>query len=46
MKQLASLITGLFVATVAQGAAAQVRIDISLPWGPTEFHTTNAQDFA
>jgi TRAP-type C4-dicarboxylate transport system substrate-binding protein len=46
MKLLASLITGLFVATVAQGAAAQVRIDISLPWGPTEFHTTNAQDFA
>ena len=26
--------------------AAQTKIDISMPWGPTEFHTQNAQKFA
>jgi TRAP-type C4-dicarboxylate transport system substrate-binding protein len=28
------------------GAQAPVRWDVSLPWGPTEFHTVNAQNFA
>jgi TRAP-type C4-dicarboxylate transport system substrate-binding protein len=46
MRILAPLLAGLVAATVAQIAMAQVRIDIALPWGPTEFHTTNAQDFA
>ena len=27
-------------------ALAQTKIDITLPWGPTEFHTVNAQNFA
>lgn len=26
--------------------AADVKWDVSLPWGPTEFHSTNAQKFA
>jgi TRAP-type C4-dicarboxylate transport system substrate-binding protein len=26
--------------------AAQTKLDISMPWGPTEFHTVNAQNFA
>ena len=26
--------------------AADVQWDVSLPWGPTEFHSTNAQTFA
>lgn len=30
----------------SQGALAQAKLDISLPWGPTEFHTVNAQRFA
>jgi len=46
MKLFVPLMAGFVAAAAAQGAAAQVRIDISLPWGPTEFHTTNAQDFA
>jgi TRAP-type C4-dicarboxylate transport system substrate-binding protein len=33
-------------ALVPAGAVAQTRIDISMPWGPTEFHTTNAVRFA
>lgn len=27
-------------------AVAQVKLDISIPWGPSEFHTINAQNFA
>jgi TRAP-type transport system periplasmic protein len=27
-------------------AKAQVKWDVSLPWGPTEFHTVDAQNFA
>src|SRR5687767_8550828 len=27
-------------------AKAQVKWDVSLPWGPTEFHTADAQNFA
>ena len=46
MKRIASLMVGLASLVAAQAATAQVRIDVSLPWGPSEFHTTNAQDFA
>jgi TRAP-type C4-dicarboxylate transport system substrate-binding protein len=34
------------VASPAVHAQAAVRWDISMPWGPTEFHTVNAQRFA
>ena len=30
----------------AAPALAQTKLDITLPWGPTEFHTINAQNFA
>lgn len=32
--------------TAAPWLAAQTKLDISMPWGPTEFHTVNAQNFA
>lgn len=39
---------GAALAGVAGRAQAQapVRWDVSLPWGPSEFHTVNAQNFA
>lgn len=30
----------------AADARAQIKWDVSLPWGPTEFHTLNAEKFA
>lgn len=33
-------------ALLAAGAASAQNFDVSLPWGPSEFHTTNAQRFA
>lgn len=41
----AALSAGL-LALASQGSLAQTKLDVSLPWGPTEFHTTNAQKFA
>lgn len=40
---------GITLAGAASGAAlaqAPTRWDVSIPWGPTEFHTVNAQRFA
>lgn len=42
MRTLLALLA-LFLGTAVQ---AQTKLDISLPWGPTEFHSTNAQKFA
>lgn len=39
----AAIASALLLATTVQ---AQTKLDISLPWGPTEFHTTNAQKYA
>ena len=39
------ILTGA-VALASVSAAAQTKLDISVPWGPTEFHTINAQNFA
>ena len=39
------LATGLF-ALASLGASAQVKLDISVPWGPNEFHSLNAARFA
>ena len=36
----------LLAVVVATPAAAQTKLDVSIPWGPTEFHTVNAQNFA
>ena len=36
----------LALGTVAGPAGAQTVWDVSIPWGPTEFHTVNAQTFA
>ncbi|MEQ8246163.1 MAG: TRAP transporter substrate-binding protein [Alphaproteobacteria bacterium] len=33
-------------ALAASPALAQTKWDVSIPWGPTEFHTVNAQKFA
>lgn len=30
----------------ASGASAQVKLEVSLPWGPNEFHTLNAAAFS
>lgn len=40
---LAGLLAGVLAATPA---AAQVQWDVSIPWGPTEFHTVNAENYA
>ena len=41
------LIAVLVIAlTSAAPVLAQTKLDISMPWGPTEFHTQNAQKFA
>lgn len=34
------------IAVTALPAAAQTVWDVSIPWGPTEFHTVNAMNFA
>jgi TRAP-type transport system periplasmic protein len=39
---VALVVAAAFSATVT----AQTKLDISIPWGPTEFHTVNAQNFA
>jgi len=44
-KRLARWIPVLTLAA-ASPVLAQTKLDVSLPWGPTEFHTTNAQNFA
>jgi len=40
------LAAGLALATLPFAATAQTVWDVSLPWGPNEFHTLNAQAFA
>lgn len=35
-----------FVSLAAAGASAQVKLEISVPWGPNEFHSLNAAAFA
>jgi TRAP-type C4-dicarboxylate transport system substrate-binding protein len=40
-----SAMAGL-VAAFCVGASAQVKLDISVPWGPNEFHSLNAAKFA
>ena len=42
-RKLAAIAAALMV---AGAASAQTKLDISMPWGPTEFHTVNAQNFA
>lgn len=39
-------LAGALAAGLAAPAAAQVNWDVSIPWGATEFHTVNAQNFA
>lgn len=34
------------LALAAPLAHAQTKLDVSMPWGPTEFHVVNAQNFA
>ena len=38
--------TAALAGTASRSAQAPVRWDVSIPWGPTEFHTVNAQRFA
>ncbi len=46
MRLLSTLVAGVAALVAAGFASAQTRLDVSMPWGPTEFHTTNAQNFA
>ena len=39
-------VAGLIGGTAQAQAQAPTRWDVSLPWGPSEFHTVNAQRFA
>lgn len=39
-------LAGMALALAAAPAAAQTKWDMSLPWGPNEYHTKNAQTFA
>ncbi len=41
-----SHIAALATSLTALPALAQTKLDVSLPWGPSEFHTVNAQNFA
>lgn len=41
-----SLLTASTLAFISTSAIAQTAWDISIPWGPAEFHTINAQNFA
>jgi TRAP-type C4-dicarboxylate transport system substrate-binding protein len=38
--------TALAFGALAIPAAAQTKLDVSMPWGPTEFHVQNAQKLA
>lgn len=40
------LAIGIAAALATGVSFAQTKLDISIPWGPTEFHTVNAQNFA
>ena len=40
------LVAAVLSACVSFGAAAQTKLDISVPWGPGEFHSQNAARFA
>ncbi len=44
--RVATAVSAGLVALASHVALAQTKLDISLPWGPTEFHTTNAQQYA
>lgn len=46
MRLATRLAAALAAFTAAGFAAAQTKLDVSMPWGPTEFHTVNAQNFA
>lgn len=46
MRVVARIILGAASFIAAGTAFSQTTLDISLPWGPTEFHTVNAQNFA
>ncbi len=43
---LRRLAVGSLLATAGLAATAQVKLDISVPWGPGEFHSQNAARFA
>jgi TRAP-type C4-dicarboxylate transport system substrate-binding protein len=43
---LRPLVASSLCAFVSLGAVAQVKLDISVPWGPNEFHSLNAARFA
>jgi len=46
MRLVTRIAAALAALTAAGFAAAQTKLDVSMPWGPTEFHTVNAQNFA
>lgn len=46
MNSAVKLAAALALVAGAGLVSAQTKLDVSMPWGPTEFHTTNAQNFA
>jgi TRAP-type C4-dicarboxylate transport system substrate-binding protein len=46
MRSTLTVAATLALALAAPLAPAQTKLDISMPWGPTEFHVVNAQNFA
>ncbi len=46
MNSLFKVAASLILAGGISAANAQTKLDISIPWGPSEFHTVNAQNFA
>ncbi len=46
VRVLRYLLLGAAVAGVTAAASAQVKLDVSVPWGPGEFHSLNAARFA
>lgn len=46
MRKPIRILTALLLSLLAATAQAATQLDISIPWGPTEFHTVNAQNFA
>lgn len=45
-RMLRAALVAASTSAFAGGALAQAKLDVSMPWGPTEFHTVNAQNFA
>jgi len=46
MRTLTQIVSATLLSILTTTTQAATQFDISIPWGPTEFHTVNAQNFA